>query len=167
MNRVLITADPYRQIARIADGAIGCRKGDPSADSRPSKSGLARSPTNITRAQTALQHITEMSAAARRYAASAYQQKISNAITRAYRPARAAYPSYISARYGRESGETDTANFDVARAEVEFREARPAVAPHCVLRLLRRRAKHGLGALERVDPTAVQVLAQTLSLACV
>ena len=145
--------------------------------------------------QAELRTIGENSSAARRDAAAAYREKVSAAVAEAYAPAREAYVKYMNAFFGAEASGAIGPDPELARAEFEYREAdhRAAEAAsracedewqaYCdqITTIDQQdatrwktafvayfdRLKGSIAGLDPVDPRDVQVLAETLSLACV
>jgi len=145
--------------------------------------------------QAALRKISEKGVAARRDAGSAYKRKVADAVAEAYGPAREAYLKYITAYYGREGRGPDAPDPEVVRAEFEYREVDRRACEvanracedewqaYCdrIVKIGEHDAsqwraafvdyfdevRRSIAQLDPIDPRDVQVLAHTLSLACV
>jgi hypothetical protein len=145
--------------------------------------------------QAALRTIGEESAVARRDAASTYRRKVADAVAEAYAPAREAYLKYLGAYFESNTGGMEAPDPQVVRAEFDYREADRRAGEtasgacedewhaYCdrITQIDQEDASRwkaafddyfgGVGRvvadLDHPDPRDVQVLAQTLSLACV
>lgn len=145
--------------------------------------------------QAALRTIGEESAVARRDAASQYRRKVADTLAEAYTPAREAYLKYLAVYFEHNSGAMESPDPQVVRAEFDYREADRRAGEtagracedewhaYCdrITHIDQEEASRWTAAfddyfggvrrfvadLDHPDPRDVEVLAQTLSLACV
>jgi hypothetical protein len=145
--------------------------------------------------QAALRTIGEESAVARRDAASQYRRKVADTLAEAYAPAREAYLTYLGVYFEHNTGAMEPPDPHVVRAEFDYREADRRAGEtaeracedewhaYCdrITHIDQEEASRWTAAfddyfggvrrfvadLDHPDPRDVEVLAQTLSLACV